>query len=292
MNFPIKAKYPLKRKETPLDIRDFGQAVGDVSALILDLRSLREETLNTLSYKLNEIDSRISKLQDTAKLVQQTKNEAIDLIKEIKTGPAGRDADEERIVNEVISRLPDTEQLVARIVARFPAPLNEKELIKKVISRIPENKASLKIIQETFEADPMSVIDKIMSLPEGKFKLKSSQIEGLEQTIQAFRSQLGRGYLHGGGDTVAAGTNITITTNSGGQKVINATSGGFTILTVTGTVNGVNQIFTVLTKPSIVVSDGVSFTEKDNNNITQWTYVGTTLTLIIPPPINSIFGIQ
>lgn len=31
---------------------------------------------------------------------------------------------------------------------------------------------------------------------------------------------------HGGGDTVAAGTNITITTNSSGQKVISSTGGG------------------------------------------------------------------
>ncbi len=86
----------------------------------------------------------------------------------------------------------------------------------------------------------MSVIEKIMALPDGKFKLKSTQIDGLEQTLTAFRSQLSRGYLHGGGDTVIAGTNISITTNSSGQKVISSTlpvlAGVTSLNTLTGAV--------------------------------------------------------
>lgn len=44
--------------------------------------------------------------------------------------------------------------------------------------------------------------------------------------MSAFRSQLGKGYLHGGGDTVTAGANITITTDNQGRKVISSTGGG------------------------------------------------------------------
>lgn len=67
--------------------------------------------------------------------------------------------------------------------------------------------------------------------------------------------------------------------------------GGTTILNVTGTVNGSNQIFTVLSTPSLVFVDGIGMQAVDNNGFTQWTYVGTTLTLFTPPPINAIFAL-
>lgn len=94
----------------------------------------------------------------------------------------------------------------------------------------------------------------------------------------------------GGGDTVVAGTDITITTNATGQKVISAAS-GFDILIATGTVDGNNTIFTFTQVPTVVVSDGVWLTQLDNNGNAQWTNVGTTITMNIPP-INSIFGIK
>lgn len=98
----------------------------------------------------------------------------------------GKDADEETIVQKVLKKivLPD--------FGKF-----KKEILSSV-----NRKPDLKVIQEKIETDPMSVIDKILALPEDKFKLKLSQIDGLEQTIAAFRSQItSKGYLHGGGIT-------------------------------------------------------------------------------------------
>lgn len=135
-----------------------------------------------------------------------------------ENGTDGVDAepiDEEKIIQVILSKIP---------VAK---PVDEKSLIKKVISAIPKNKASLKIIQENFETDPMSIIEKIMALPEeqkNKLNLGTKNISGLDQTIRAMQAQLGRGYLHGGGDTVVAGTNVTITTNANGNKIINVPS--------------------------------------------------------------------
>ena len=72
------------------------------------------------------------------------------------------------------------------------------------------------------EIDPLKIIDIILNLPEGK-RLTTKHIDGLEQTIEAIKNQTKHGYLHGGGDTVKAGTNITITTNADGTKTITST---------------------------------------------------------------------
>jgi hypothetical protein len=143
---------------------------------------------------------------DEDKIVESVLSK-IELPEPIK-GEDGEDADQvdtDEIVKEVLNKIPkpktiDEKELIKSILSKIKVPkVDEKALIKKVILSIPKNKASLKIIQEKFEVDPMSVIDKIMAMPDNKFKLKSSQISGLDQTIRAFQSQLGRGYLHGGG---------------------------------------------------------------------------------------------
>lgn len=71
------------------------------------------------------------------------------------------------------------------------------------------------------------IVSKILTLPGEKFKLNTKQIDGLDQTIRAMQSQIGeRGYLHGGGDTVQAGTNITLTRLANGKTLISSTGGG------------------------------------------------------------------
>lgn len=69
-----------------------------------------------------------------------------------------------------------------------------------------------------------------------------------------------------------------------------AGGGGFTNLTATGTVDGANVTFTFTQVPSYIVTDGVWLTPLDNKGLTQWSNVGTTITMVIPPN-SSIFGI-
>lgn len=88
----------------------------------------------------------------------------------------------------------------------------------------------IKIPKLNPEIDPMKIIDIVLNMPEGK-RLTTKHIDGLEQTIEAIKNQTKHGYLHGGGDTVKAGTNITIVQNSDGTKTITSSGGGFTPMT-------------------------------------------------------------
>lgn len=65
--------------------------------------------------------------------------------------------------------------------------------------------------------------------------------------------------------------------------------GGITELTATGTVNGVNAVFTFTQTPSYIVSDGAWYKKLDNNGNVQWS--GTTTVTMTIPPTSAIFGI-
>lgn len=223
---PIKGKYLKKRSSPGLSGLELTESVSSIAEVASELKRLKQEVIDTVDSKVQEVDAHLEALNNANEAITTTRNEALEMIKGIKEGPPGNDADEEKIVTRIRSYIPqqiDVEDLELKLLSKVP---KIGDLTNAVLKALPKNKASLKVIQERFEVDPMSVVQKIMELPEGKFQLSTKHIEGLEQTISAFQSQLGRGYLHGGGDTVVAGTNITITTNSAGQKVISASGGG------------------------------------------------------------------
>lgn len=62
------------------------------------------------------------------------------------------------------------------------------------------------------------------------------------------------------------------------------------VLTATGIVNGLNQTFSFISAPEIIVSDGVWYFPTDNNGNVQWS--GTTTVTMTIPPSTSIFGIM
>lgn len=222
------------------------------------------EAKEAIDEKLLEVDQTIS---DVAKATNETLNNLVETANEVlenlkdgekgEKGDPGETPDPEVIAQDVLSRvkLPviDEEDLEARILSKVPK-IDEKRLLKRFLDQIPDKKGSLKIIQEKIETDPMSVIDKILELlKEGKLKLKTENIDGLDQTISAIYNQVGnRGYLHGGGDTVVAGTNITITSNANGTKTISATESN-TVNVVTKTSN-----YTMTNSNDVVLVDSSS----------------------------------
>ncbi len=276
------------RQPTPLDL---AQNVGSVAALVHELNYLKDDIIATVDKELEKIDEKIVEV-----------DAKVESVMDIKQGPPGIDADEQKIADWVMGniRVPedgedgkdaDEKKIIDTVLSKLPK-IDEKKIIDKIASNIP--KASLKIIQEKLEID----VEKITG--DKKFKIRADQIEGFEQTKQALRSQIRQdiGYVHGGGDTVAAGTNVTITTNANGDKVINS-SGGITGLTVgattiTGgattrilydnagvlgeyTITGTGTVVAMQTNPTL---SGITMTDATNIvlNATTGTKIGTATT--------------
>ena len=183
------------------------KAVSDVEEVI----SLGKEVLTEAESTVRELDGKYSKLSD----------EVVEALNDIKSnglkGEKGDDADEDAIEERLLAKIPKIETIVKKLPTKA-------EIVDEVIKQIPKNKPSLKIIQESIDID--QVVEKVEEkLNEKPFEI--SKINGLSGRLDNITRDIARktGYS-GGGDTVAAGTNVTITTNSAGAKVINATGGG------------------------------------------------------------------
>lgn len=253
----------------------FAQDIGSVSNLLYELRSLRDDIVAVTNIELDKIDQKIAE-------IDYKMEEALRLEK----GEKGEDADELKIAQWVLSQIPtpkdgrdgkdaDEDRIVSKIAKMVP---KSDDIAKEVLKRIPENKASLKVIQEKIELDPEVLMGHLEKLsPKLKDKLGINEIDKLTKILD-------RRYIHGGGDTVTAGTNVTITRNANGDKVINATGGsGTTVLAATGTIDDTNTIFTFTSVPTIVVINGASYAATSTVGGTlAWTNVGTTVTLAFP----------
>jgi len=244
MSTPI-IKGIARRKATPRKVVDIKALEAEkilkkTSILSKEMEELKSDVIETVDLGLKQVvetvDQKMDEADEILDNIVERANEVIESMLEMELpegvpgdpGEPGEDADEEKIKEEVLAELRktiDRESIIQELLLRIPPAqvIDEKALLKKLLSKVPESKESLKIIRENIEVDPMAIIQKIMELPAGKFKIKSDQVDGLEQTMSAFRSQLGKGYLHGGGDTVGAGSGIEITVVSG-TKIISATN--------------------------------------------------------------------
>lgn len=235
----VKGYIQKNSKENPENMSFFGGF--SVAQIVSELSNIKDKILQDADNKIKEVDNKLENVDEklemaeadaeaTKRSLEQLKEDVEDIFVKLKEelteyvmtleAKDGEDADEEKIIAEITKKLPiiDEKQILEKLSKKIPV-IDENKLIKSLLKKIPENKASLKVITEKVEVDPMSVIDKIMALDEEKLKklkLKTSNIDGLEQTFSAFRNQLSRGYLHGGGISnitglIEAGTNITIT---------------------------------------------------------------------------------
>ncbi len=153
-------------------------------------------------------------------------------------------------------------------------------------------------IDATKLADKLNSLDEavdfkvLKNIPQG-FDPKDFKIGGKHQLelrdIKGARLDMSDQKWHGGGDTVAAGTNITIT-RSNGVATINSTGGsGSGFLSATGTVDGVNQTFTFTSAPSVVFRDGVAMQKTSSDGSPNWT--GTTSIILSIAPNFDIFAL-
>lgn len=107
--------------------------------------------------------------------------------------------------------------------------------------------------------------------------LKGEHIEGWQDPEVLLNRFHARGGVRGGGDTVEAGSGVTIT-RSNGKATITASGSGVTFETPTGTVNGSNKTFTATATPKYIVADGVTYFENDG-----YTLAGLTITTTVAP---------
>lgn len=277
---PLKGK--ITRKEAPLAPSDF-MASKFVAETMYEMQKMKDSLESAYTAKIQEVDAMLeAKTKEFDAAIEENKNTLVDfgnqLIEEVQNleqlqGAPGMDANEEVIFE--------------RLSEKMPKSIDEKAIIAKVVEQIPQNKASLKVIQESFETDPMSIIEKIMEMADGgKFKLKTKHVDGLEQTMRSFQSQLGRGYLHGGGDTVVAGTNVTIVSLPNGTKQINAGGGGGTVVyneTPTPAPDDVTTVFTLVHTPSPAGSLQLFLNGQLQIQGTDYTLVGPTITMAFAP---------
>lgn len=190
----------------------------------------------------------------------------------------------------------DPQVIIEGVLALMPPP---KEVKAPVVDHKKIATMAAKMIVVPTPKDP--VVPSIEEITQNvvewfKKNLTVDHIPGLKNEIASYRNQLaGKVYgkdtwARGGGDTVIAGSNITVTTNTNGQKVIASSASGLTIVAVSGTIDDSNTAFTSATQPTLLNING-SFYAKTGGNIT-WSYSGGNITLSSPVGTGgSIFGV-
>lgn len=160
-----------------------------------------------------------------------------------------------------------------------------QEIIDHISSRIPKAKDGISPVIDHSQI-ASAVIAQIL---DGKL-LKKEHITGLDQEIASYRAQFanGKGYVHGGGDTIVAGTGVTITPNPNGTKTVSApASGGLNFLAATGTVDNSNKTFTFASMPTLVIVNGATY--RNGNGVT----ITDTAAVLDNPPGNGgdVYGL-
>lgn len=159
---------------------------------------------------------------------------------QVKKGPPGdmglpgRSVDHQAVVRDVAKLIRQPEDGVAPTVEEVVAAALPH--LTKKIEKLTKPKAAV-VKAQTETPKLQDVVDAVFEhLDSGKKKIKLEQVDGIENKFAEVRNAAAMGsepkiygknsWERGGGDTVKAGTGVTITTNEDGNKVINAVGGG------------------------------------------------------------------
>ncbi|HEY9826344.1 MAG TPA: hypothetical protein V6D19_12925 [Stenomitos sp.] len=148
--------------------------------------------------------------------------------------------------------------------------------------------STLKAHLKTLIKEPKIDIEEVLAAVKDKIKPRIQDITGLEEKFKVLESRIrASSEWRGGGDTVVAGTNITITTNSAGNKVISSTGGGGGLTPLTkdsGDVDGSNTSFVFSGEPTYLVVDGLFWQKNTVNGAEIWTGSGGNVEVKIAAP--------
>lgn len=199
---------------------------------------------------------------------------------------------------------PVNEDRIAAKAARLIPPVqhgkdaDESLILRKLTAKIPPPREGPP--GKNAVIDHEALAKKVAQKLKTDIKLKPEHIEGLGEMMESYwkkvRAQSKSGIMRGGGDTVLAGTGITITRDSVGRSTIASTGGGgFSTLDATETPDGINVVFTFSTasaKPSYIVADGVWTKATGKNGQVNWTWnAGAKQATLNVAPISDIYAI-
>lgn len=169
----------------------------------------------------------------------------------------------------------------------------ETKIIKEVPGKISEKdkREMINVLSSLIKvSEPQSIptIEEII-IQLRKKKLKTDDIFDLNEKFEVLRREIrSASKMRGGGDTVSAGTNIAITVDSNGVKVISSTGSGSATAPTSGVVNGVNRTFVFATAPTILVVDNVNVMRK-TPNVGEANWTGTTTVILTVAPTTDIY---
>ncbi len=222
----------------------------------------------------------------------------------IKEGPAGAPG--------IPGKSVDHASVVADVLAQMPKPADGKSpkveaiasaLVPLMVQYFEKTKPKVKEGKPGVDAKPVDtalLLDQLFEeIKNGKRKLSVGHIDGLDTKFAEVRNAAAMGTpsiygkntpLRGGGDTVVAGTGVTIVETVNGNKQISAVAVPLTIITITGAIDDSNVTFTAASEPLLLNING-AFYQKTGGAYT-WTYVAGTITLNNPVGTSgTIFGI-
>ncbi len=295
-------RQPLKRQAVVspfvkrVPVKGALESVPELFELVRQLQAMRAEHEN-LVYQLEaehkqKLDSfqaehrtKLAAFETLRKTIEQ-KLEQISIIQKGDPGTPAPAVDEKALEDRVFARIP---------VPKDGKSVDKEEVVKDVLKSI--------VIPKVKDGDPGKdaiiddkAIEKIVkTIREGK-KIHVTHLAGWQDPEVLLARFHARGGIRGGGDTVAAGTNITITKNANGVSTIASTGGaGFSTLTATETPNGVLAVFTFAgasAKPSCLVVDNVWMKATTASGTVNWTWNdGLKQATLTIPSVDDIWGV-
>ena len=150
---------------------------------------------------------------------------------------------------------------------------DQNKIVQEVLSKVPKPKDGVSPKTE----DIIKAVLKEIKMPDTKGFITETKLAEF----------LRRGGFRGGGDTIVAGSNISIAINENGQKEISATNlGSFSTLTVvTGDIDDVNTVFTFASAPTLVVVNGSTY--RNGSTAMGGTVSISGVTVTLPNPVGS-----
>lgn len=258
-----KLKEILTLLSDSLTKKDFEDAFVKVVEYV---KGIDTKTSTELSAIKEAVNSAIARIEDTAKsnhadVSEQLTAKAEQAINDITFAKESFLAEAQAKLDAIRDGLDgedaDEEEIVERVLARVPAPVVPEIDLSEVYEEIDD----LKKKQENTRSAPF------IGPSRGVFLHINGVKKGLINAIDIIGSGVAWSVVNG----LAT---ITITGGSGGSSVG----------TPTGTVDGSNTVFTFANTPTYIIVDGIS-----KFATTHYTYVGTTLTITDgAPPIQFI----